>query len=68
MPEKKSTSTRARKAPPRRSAKTAVAMLPSVDEIRQRAFEIFLERGGRPGDDLQDWLQAERELSQNRGD
>ena len=32
-------------------------------EIRRRAFEIYLERGGEPGRDLEDWLQAERELT-----
>jgi len=27
-----------------------------------RAYEIYLERGGLPGNELDDWLQAEREL------
>jgi hypothetical protein len=35
---------------------------PSLAEIRQRAFEIHIERGGIHGCDLDDWLQAEREL------
>ena len=35
---------------------------PSPAEIRQRAFEIHIERGGIHGCDLDDWLQAEREL------
>ena len=30
--------------------------------IRQRAYEIYLERGEQPGRDLDDWLHAEREL------
>ena len=34
------------------------------EEIRQRAFEIHIERGGIYGCDLDDWLQAERELRQ----
>ena len=33
-----------------------------VEEIRRRAYEIYLERGEQPGRDLDDWLQAEREL------
>jgi hypothetical protein len=33
------------------------------DEIKVRAYEIYLERGGLPGSDLDDWLQAERELT-----
>ena len=32
------------------------------DEIRLRAYEIYLQRGEQPGRDLDDWLQAEREL------
>jgi hypothetical protein len=32
-------------------------------EIRRRAYEIYLERGEEPGHDLEDWLQAERELA-----
>jgi DUF2934 family protein len=31
--------------------------------IRQRAYELFLERReSRPGDPVSDWLEAEREL------
>jgi hypothetical protein len=32
------------------------------EKIRRRAYEIYLDRGGEPGHDLEDWLQAEREL------
>jgi hypothetical protein len=32
------------------------------EEIRLRAYEIYLERGEQPDCDLDDWLQAEREL------
>ena len=35
---------------------------PRLEEIRIRAYEIYIERGGQPGHDLEDWLQAEREL------
>jgi hypothetical protein len=36
---------------------------PARDEkIRRRAYEIYRERGEQPGRDLDDWLQAEREL------
>jgi hypothetical protein len=37
---------------------------PSRAEIRRRAFEIHVERGGIHGCDLNDWLEAERELQQ----
>lgn len=32
------------------------------EEIRRRAYELFLERKGAPGDQAQDWLVAEREV------
>jgi len=32
-------------------------------DIRRRAYEIYLERGQEPGDELDDWLKAERELA-----
>ena len=32
------------------------------EAIKRRAYEIYLERGEQPGSDLEDWLQAEREL------
>ena len=35
---------------------------PSEERIRQRAFEIHKARGGDHGRDLDDWLEAEREL------
>ena len=33
------------------------------EAIRTRAYFLFLERGGTPGYELDDWLQAEREHS-----
>jgi hypothetical protein len=32
------------------------------EEIKRRAYEIYLARDGQPGGELDDWLQAEREL------
>lgn len=32
------------------------------DLIRKRAYELYEARRGQPGKDLDDWLQAEREL------
>jgi hypothetical protein len=37
---------------------------PPLAEIRERAFEIHIERGGIHGCDLDDWQQAERELQE----
>jgi hypothetical protein len=32
------------------------------NDIRLRAYELYLERGAIPGNEVDDWLQAEREL------
>jgi hypothetical protein len=32
-----------------------------------RAYHIYLERGGAPGDELDDWTRAERELLASNG-
>jgi len=37
---------------------------PTPEQIQLRAYEIYLERGGAPGNPLEDWVQAERELLQ----
>ena len=42
---------------------TASGSLPSEQEIAARAYEIFLSRGASHGHDLDDWLQAEQELT-----
>lgn len=42
----------------------SVKNAPAPEEIRRRAFEIHIEHGGIHGCDLDDWLQAERELRQ----
>ena len=44
--------------------KTCQGITPTLEEIRQRAEEIFTARGGAPGRELDDWLQAEQELKQ----
>jgi hypothetical protein len=38
---------------------------PTAEDIARRAYAIYQERGGIDGADLDDWLQAERELTQN---
>jgi hypothetical protein len=40
---------------------------PSRDEIALRAYEIYLERNGAPGNALEDWVRAERELLGEKG-
>jgi len=39
--------------------------VPSEEEVRRRAYELYRERGEEPGHELDDWTRAEREL---RGD
>jgi len=34
----------------------------SQETIRFRAYEIYLERGSLSGSELDDWIQAEREM------
>ena len=35
---------------------------PLEEQIRQRAFQIYLQRDGQDGSELDDWRQAESEL------
>jgi Protein of unknown function (DUF2934) len=35
---------------------------PTLEQIQARAYEIYLERRGAPGNQIDDWLRAEREL------
>lgn len=44
------------------SAQNSVSGSARHEEIRIRAYEIYVERDGQPGDELSDWLQAEREI------
>jgi len=32
------------------------------ERIAQRAYELYEQRGGQAGSELEDWLQAEREV------
>jgi hypothetical protein len=35
---------------------------PTHEQISRRAYQIYLEGGACPGNELDDWLRAEREL------
>ena len=37
---------------------------PTFEEIELRAYQIYIERGCADGHDVDDWLQAEHELSE----
>lgn len=61
----------ASKAPASRKATPVEPVGPShhgtdEDEIAQRAYEIYQERGGTHGEAVEDWLQAEREVRARR--
>lgn len=36
---------------------------PDAEAIAKRAYELYLQRGSVPGHELDDWFQAEAELS-----
>jgi hypothetical protein len=58
--EHRTTTTR-RRAPTR---KNVIGAAPNGhDEIARRAYERYVDRGGEHGYDLEDWLQAEREVT-----
>jgi hypothetical protein len=42
-----------------------IGKFPTSEEIHSRAYQIYMERGAADGSDLEDWLQAERELQQS---
>ncbi|MFZ3201988.1 MAG: DUF2934 domain-containing protein [Candidatus Acidiferrales bacterium] len=35
----------------------------SREVIAQRAYELYIERGGEAGRDVEDWVRAEKELA-----
>ena len=37
-------------------------LIPSEQQIQQRAYELYEQRGRTDGHELDDWLQAEREI------
>lgn len=52
----------------RQAPSTASQQMDSLrQEIEQRAYQIYLERGGTHGWDMADWLQAEMELRERLG-
>jgi CheY-like chemotaxis protein len=48
------------------TTRTTPGAPPTIEEIRHRAHEIFMARGGTPGNELDDWLRAEQELKRDR--
>lgn len=42
--------------------KSSAKTMPTAEQIRQRAYELYLARNGGPGDAHSDWVEAERQL------
>ena len=40
---------------------------PTQEAIALRAYQLYLERGGAPGNELEDWIQAEIQLAVENG-
>jgi hypothetical protein len=47
---------------PKVVTQTRAQRSPTDEQIRERAFQVYLRRNGGPGDAHSDWIQAEREL------
>jgi hypothetical protein len=52
----------ATKSPGKKPA-SGINLQPVEDKIRQRAYQLYLERGATDGGDVDDWLRAEQEVS-----
>ena len=61
MPAKNPSMPRSKPLP--RKPAAVLATMPSEDDIRLRAYQIWRERGCVPGREVENWLQAERELT-----
>lgn len=69
--EKKVAAPRLRRATPKKTpagngVEHVQTLPPSAEEVRFRAYQIYLHRMDR-GDELSDWLQAEQELMAQAG-
>jgi hypothetical protein len=72
MPRPKKPANGAADSPrPARAPKKANGVIDNLndpDAVARRAYEIYRRRGGHHGADLDDWLEAERELGPGRSD
>ena len=37
------------------------------ESVKQRAYELYLKRGGEHGNDQEDWFRAEKEVRNAKG-
>ncbi len=52
---------------PKVTKSRATRKSPGPEDIALRAYQIYLERNGAPGNALDDWTRAERELLATNG-
>ncbi|MGB2900402.1 MAG: DUF2934 domain-containing protein [Candidatus Acidiferrum sp.] len=52
---------------PKVTKSRATRKSPGPEDIALRAYQIYLERAGAPGNPLDDWTRAERELLATNG-
>jgi DUF2934 family protein len=54
-------------SPPKKPALTATSETEDLEsQIRQRAHELYQERGQEDDHDLEDWLRAEEEITEKK--
>lgn len=63
---RRTTAQPAKAADSNRGPNSGAAISPSPDEIAEAAYHRYLSRGGSDGGDFGDWLEAERELREQR--
>ena len=67
LKQKKAGNDKTKNRPPEATESDGVLLTqlsPTREEIERRAHEIYLARGAGEGRELDDWLQAERDLQQ----
>jgi hypothetical protein len=52
--------------PLRATKQTSESDIEPQEQIRRRAYELYEQRGREDGRDLDDWLQAQSEVTQKR--
>ncbi|MGH9661667.1 MAG: DUF2934 domain-containing protein [Bryobacteraceae bacterium] len=55
-------------ASPARAPQPRPEQLTLEERIRQRAYQLYVERGNESGSELDDWLQAEEEVARETED
>ena len=50
----------------RKNGSASTSAQPTREEIASRAYEVYVRKGQAEGHDLENWLEAEAELKQER--